>query len=113
MSFFLPNFAALKQIRKDMKEKKYPVIEEEEGKDVACEPVATAAVPLTDVDDPINDNEQDELDWSHFPSQGPFSEEEAVARIDEFEEQLRNGQVEWIPSEQAWEHLYNKFPWLR
>lgn len=48
-----------------------------------------------------------------FPSQGPFSEEEAVARIDEFEEQLKKGQVEWIPSEQAWEHLYNNFPWLR
>ncbi len=66
MSIFLPNFAAMKQKRKDS-----------------------------------------------FPSQGPFSEEEAVARIDEFEEQLKKGQVEWIPSEQACEHLYNKFPWLR
>lgn len=95
-----------------MEEKKYPVIEEEEGKDVACEPVATVAVPLTDVDDPITDDELDELDWSRFPSQGPFSEEEAVARIDEFEEQLRNGQVEWITIDDLHAELKKRHPWL-
>ena len=55
----------------------------------------------------------DDLDWDRFPSQGPFSEEEAIARIDQFEEELAKGQVKWIPSEQVWERLYNKYPWLR
>ena len=93
-----------------MEEKKYPALDEEDGKDVASEPVATATVPISDV---TGNDEFEQLDWSHFPSQGPFSEEEAIARIDEFEEQLRNGQVEWIPSELAWAQLYTKYPWLR
>ncbi len=95
-----------------MEEKEYPVLEEEGGKDVACEPVATVAVPLTGVHDAITNDELDELDWSHFPSQGPFSEEEAVARIDEFEEQLRNGQVEWITIGDLHAELKKLHPWL-
>ena len=65
MSFFLPNFAAMKQKRKDS-----------------------------------------------FPSQGPFSEEEAVARIDEFEEQLRNGLVEWITIDDLHAELKKRHLWL-
>ena len=47
-----------------------------------------------------------------FPSQGPFSEEEAVARIDELEEQLRNGQVEWITIDDLHAELKKRHPWL-
>ena len=65
MSFFLPNFAAMKQKCKDS-----------------------------------------------FPSQGPFSEEEAVARIDELEEQLRNGQVEWITIDDLHAELKKRHLWL-
>ena len=47
-----------------------------------------------------------------FPSQGPFSEEEAVARIDELEEQLRNGQVEWITIDDLHAELKKRHLWL-
>ena len=47
-----------------------------------------------------------------FPSQGPFSEEEAVARIDEFEEQLRNGLVEWITIDDLHAELKKRHLWL-
>ena len=85
----------------------------------ACEPGADsmAAVAICDDtsydDDIATDEELDKLDWSKFPSFGPFSEEEAIARIDEFEEKLAAGKVKWISSEDAWKELYEKFPWLR
>lgn len=85
----------------------------------ACEPGAdsVAAVATYDdisYDDDIEtDEELDKLDWSKFPSFGPFSEEEAIARIDEFEKELAEGKVEWISSEDAWKQLYEKYPWLR
>ena len=98
-----------------MEEKKYPILEEENGIDMVSEPVAgvVATAPqsangITAVHDWIDD-----LDWDKFPSHGPFSEEEAVARIDGFEEKLAKGEVKWISSEKAWQHLYEKYPWLR
>ena len=63
--------------------------------------------------DVATDEELDNLDWSKFPSFGPFSEEEAIARIDDFEERERRGEVKWIASVEAWKHLYEKYPWLR
>jgi len=98
-----------------MEEKRYPILEEEQGGDIACEPIAEAATPVyipadgvTEVHDSI-----DELDWDRFPSYGPFSEEEAIARIDKFEEELAQGKVKWISSEEAWAQLYERHPWLR
>ena len=41
------------------------------------------------------------MDWDRLPSLGPFSEEEAIARIDRFEERLAKGEVKWISSEDA------------
>ena len=71
-----------------MEDKRYPVFEEEETADMACEPFAVSiatepqsADGVTEVHDWIDD-----LDWDRFPSLGPFSEEEAIARIDDFEE---------------------------
>lgn len=97
-----------------MDEKRYPTIDEEAGIDMACESPAVVAVEtksadgITEVHDWIDD-----LDWDRFPSLGPFSEEEAIARIDDFEERERNGQVKWYSSEEAWEQLYERFPWLK
>ena len=97
-----------------MEEKRYPTIDEEAGIDMACESPATVAVEtrptdgITEVHDWIDD-----LDWDCFPSLGPFSEEDAIARIDDFEERERNGQVKWYSSEEAWAQLYNRFPWLK
>ena len=96
-----------------MEEKRYPIIDEEAGIDMACESPATVAVEtkptdgITEVHDWIDD-----LDWDRFPSLGPFSEEEAIARIEEAEREL-NDPSKWISSEQMWERLYNRFPWLR
>ena len=103
-----------------MEEKRYPTIEEVDdgeyqssGIDMACESPATVAVEtkptdgITEVHDWIDD-----LDWDRFPSLGPFSEEETIARIEEAERDL-NDPSKWISSEQMWERLYNRFPWLR
>ena len=97
-----------------MEEKRYPHIDEEQGIDMACEPTAeSVAVSLsangvTAVHDWIDD-----LDWSKIPSLGPFSDEEAIARIDRFEERLAKGQVHWTSAEDFDKELFAEFPWLR
>lgn len=98
-----------------MEDKRYPILDEKESMDMCCEPisepveaVATSADGVTMMHDWIDD-----LDWSRLPSLGPFSEEEAIARIDRFEERLAKGEVKWISSEDAWHQLYEKYPWLR
>lgn len=63
-------------------------------------------------DDIASDEELDNLDWSKFPSFGPFSEEEAIARIEEAEKDF-DDPSKWISSEEAWKYLYEKYPWLR
>ena len=84
----------------------------------ACEPGADsmAAVAISDDtsydDDIASDEELDKLDWSKFPSLGPFSEEEAIARIEEAEKDF-DDPSKWISSEDAWKYLYEKYPWLR
>ena len=98
-----------------MEEKKYPVMEEDTGTDMASEPVAAVkAEPLTMAinGEATEHNWIDDLDWDRFPSLGPFSEEEAIARIEEAERDLKDPS-KWISSEQMWERLYNKYPWLR
>lgn len=63
-------------------------MEEETGMDMACEPVvAVTAEPISmsvDGEAPEHDR-TDDFDWDRFPSFGPFSEEEAIARIEEAE----------------------------
>ena len=63
-------------------------------------------------DDIASDEDIDNLDWSRFPSFGPFSEEEAIARIEEAEKDF-DDPSKWISSEDAWKYLYEKYPWLR
>ena len=41
-----------------------------------------------------------------------FSEEEAIARIEEAERDLKDPS-KWVTSEQMWENLYKKYPWLK
>lgn len=96
-----------------MEEKRHPKFEEEESVGMVSEPVATATVVQT-VDDITEDHDWiDDLDWDKFPILGPKTEEEAIARIDRFEERLAKGEVKWISSEDAWKQLYEKYPWLR
>lgn len=96
-----------------MEEKRYPKFEEEESVGMVSEPVATATVVQT-ADGITEDHDWiDDLDWDRFPILGPKTEEEAIARIDKFEEKLAKGEVKWISSEDAWKQLYEKYPWLR
>lgn len=96
-----------------MEEKRYPQFDEEEGSDIASEPLVEPVVDkshsfgVTVVHDWIDD-----LDWDRLPSYGPFSEEEAIARIEEAEKEL-DDPSKWISSEEMWEGLYKKYPWLR
>lgn len=97
-----------------MEEKRYPRFEEEEGVGMACEPAAVAVATesksvdgVTTVHDWIDD-----LDWDKFPSFGPFSDEEAIARIDKFEEDLAAGKVKWIRIDDIRAELKKRHPWL-
>ena len=97
-----------------MEEKKYPVFEEEESVGMVNEPMAEAVVAspqtedgVTTVHDWINN-----LDWDKFPSYGPSSEEEAIARIDKFEEELAKGEVKWIRIDDIHAELKKRHPWL-
>ena len=96
-----------------MEEKKYPTVEEKSFGGMVSEPVA-APVPdtmsadgMTEVHDWIDD-----LDWDKFPSFGPFSDEEAIARIEEAEADLKDPS-KWITAEEMDRRLYERFPWLR
>ena len=102
-----------------MEEKRYPQIDEEQGIDMCCEPIAepipdyTVSISkrvdgVTEVHDWIDD-----LDWDRLPILGPKTEEEAIARIDRFEERLAKGEVKWYSSEEVDKMLYERYPWLR
>lgn len=102
-----------------MEEKQYPQNDEEQGKDVCSEPIASPMPDysvstskrtdgVTEVHDWI-----DNLNWDRLPILGPKTEEEAIARIDRFEERLAKGDVKWYSSEEVDNMLYEKYPWLR
>ena len=103
-----------------MKEgKPYPQIDEEQVTDMCCEPVAE---PVADyavsASSQANGHSEvhdwiDDLDWDRLPILGPKSEEEAIARIDRFEEKLAKGEVKWYSSDEVDKILCEKFPWLR
>lgn len=52
------------------------------------------------------------MEEKRYPSFGPFSDEEAIARIEAAEADL-NDPTKWITSEEMDRRLYEKFPWLR
>ena len=62
-------------------------------------------------DDIASDEELDNLDWSKFPSFGPFSEEEAIARIEEAEKDL-DDPSKWIRIDDIRAELRKRHPWL-
>jgi len=104
-----------------MKKKNYPAMEEEYHADLACEPSAGATTAFSTYDassasyddDVSSDEDLDDVDWDRLPSLGPFSEEEAIARIDRFEERLAKGEVKWYTSEEVDRMLKEKYPWLK
>ena len=52
------------------------------------------------------------LDWDRMPIFGPKTIEEAINRVDQAWAE-RNDPNKWITSEQLWNRLYEKYPWLR
>ena len=97
-----------------MEEKKYPILEEEESVGMVCEPVGTAIATETQSADTITEDHDwiDDLDWDRFTSFGPFSEEEAIARIEEAEKDMKDPS-KWITAEEFDRQLYEEFPWLK
>ena len=95
-----------------MEEKRYPTVEEESFGGMVSEPVA-APVPdtmsadgMTEVHDRIDD-----LDWDKFPSFGPFSDEEAIARIEKAQAEI-NDPSKWIRIDDLHAELKKLHPWL-
>ena len=97
-----------------MEEKKYPKHEEEESVSMVNEPMAEAVVASPQTEDGVTTVHDwiDDLDWDKFPSLGPFSEEEAIARIEQAEKDLKDSS-KWVSSEEFDRQLYEEFPWLR
>lgn len=97
-----------------MEEEKYPLFEEEESTGMVSEPLAVpvpdepiTAYGIAEVHDRIDD-----LDWDKFPSYGPFSEEEAIARIEEAERDLADPS-KWITIDDLHAELKKLHPWLQ
>ena len=81
---------------------------------MACEPAVESVAVFPSVNGvTVVHDWIDDLDWNKFPSLGPFSDEEAIARIDKFEERLAKGQVHWTSAEDFDKELFAEFPWLR
>lgn len=97
-----------------MEEKRYPHIDEEESVGKVSEPVAEVAIDYSHSVDGITEVHDwiDDLDWDRYPILGPTSEEEAIGRIKKAEADLKDPS-KWVTSDQMWDQLYEKYPWLR
>jgi len=100
-----------------MEEKGYPHIDEEEGVGMCCEPMADAVVDTSVRTTKLADGSTlvhdwiDDLDWDRFPSYGPFSEEEAIARIQKAKDNLKNP-TKRIRIDDLHAELKKLHPWL-
>ena len=100
-----------------MEEKGYPHIDEEEGIGMCCEPMADAVVDTSVRTTKLPDGSTlvhdwiDDLDWDRFPSYGPFSEEEAIARIQKAKDNLKNP-TKRIRIDDLHAELKKLHPWL-
>ena len=52
------------------------------------------------------------MEEKRYPLFGPFTDEEAIARIEEAEADLKDPS-KWITAEEMDRRLYERFPWLR
>lgn len=96
-----------------MEEKRYPIFDEEESGAKVSEPIAAPVSDLMSAPDVAEVHDWiDDLDWDKFPSFGPFTDEEAIARIEEAERDLKDPS-KWVTAEEMDRRLYERFPWLR
>ena len=103
-----------------MKEKKYPILDEEENVGMSCEPIVDyqasnsgfngTAIEAEPNDDPMIPDDYDS-------GIGPYSLEELNARIDEaetfIEKAERGDWSDWVTEDQSRANLYSKYLWLR
>jgi hypothetical protein len=99
------------KLDKTMEEHKYPKPQQEEKTDLCKEPISvTSATSISRINS-TNDGIED-IDWEKIPNFGPFTEEEALARIEQAEADL-NDPSKWINAEDFNKELLKSFPWLR
>lgn len=85
-------------------EKRYPILDEEDGSSlIAQEPIVASALKTVEIDD---------FDYNFsFKDLGyPHTLEELKADIAEAESEYNNPE-KWIPSEQLWAEVRQQFPW--
>ena len=104
-----------------MEEKRYPILEEEDGVGKVCEPTAGYAATSIDYDNDILDEEDDFLDRIPVGKLGFYTDDPDVfeARIAEIEADLDEVEAgfedpeKWVTSEQMHKDFLKMFPWLR
>lgn len=105
-------FVILQQKHLDMEKKKYPTFMEDDSVGMASEPMETMAV-----DSKLNSmayvhDEPANIDWDNYPIFGPKTLNEAIARIEKAEAE-KDDPTKWMSSEQMWDMMHEKYPWLR
>lgn len=107
-----------------MEEKKYPVIEEEDGYGVlsAAEPAVAYATREYGSSGIVNiDEDAEKIDHIPLGAFGFYTDDpdvfkqrvaEMEADLDEIDAGIEDPE-KWISSEQMWTELYKKYPWLR
>ena len=80
--------------------------------DFASEPIEAAVSTTYSGGVTAMHDEIDDLDWDRMPIMGAKTIEEAIARVDQAWAD-RNDPSKWMTSEQMWNHLYEKYPWLK
>lgn len=93
-----------------MEEKRYPIIEEEDG--YGCMTAAEPAVALATNAYPYL-NEQESFDYpdDYDPGVGPYTMAELNARIDRAEHDISDPS-KWIQVDDYWDAMRKEHPWL-
>lgn len=102
-----------------MKEKHYPIFEEEESTDRCCEPVIEYAATDSGFGGTVVTDQYYDEPWmndGYDPGIGPYTMEELNARIDEAEAAIERAEhgdwSDWVTSEEMDTELYQECPWL-
>ena len=95
-----------------MKKNKYPTFEEEDSLGMVSEPMETMAVDSKPNGMTYIHDELENIDWENYPVFGPKTLDEAIARVEKAEAE-KDVPTQWMTSEQMWEMMHEKYPWLR
>ena len=77
------------------------------------EPLVAAPIPVNSISGAVHVHDDiDDLNWDSYPIFGPKTVDEAIARVNQAWED-RNDPTKWRSSEEMWNQIYEKYPWLR